>query len=361
MQHAFSEAAGQVAVSMTAAAEAAAGVPAPKPKGGFLSSLLGRRLASAPPLNAASEPSMGSNQFSSPGGSKLPAVNPALGLNQRPVSAMREAYLKAKREGKPFVPPKLKTPMLPGQKVLPTKAKLDAARAAVGRGRGRGALPPNVKMPNLKMPGGGGFPGKAPTPEMQREIFNKYMKGRGSHLVKRGVLPRGAMGRLGTALFEIEQQRMLKKAERQPRFAFVSQLTQGYLSVDLPPHKKALFAHADAAVLGSSGVFSFAPDTKGHITSHGIGAQLNLCEVGGAGSREGTTPTSASGVTMPGFLLPSREGKAFQLCAATPSHLKPPPATALPGKAERHRRLLLSPPPFGPHAALSHFIVEVVQ
>ncbi len=126
---------------------------------------------------------------------------------------------------------------------------------------------------------------------------------------------------------------MLRRAERLPRFAFVSQVTQGYLSVDLPPHQHALFAHADVGMLGLSGVFALSPSGIGQILSLGTSSLLNLCEV------------------------KADAGPAYQLCAATPSVLKAAPATALPGKAERHRKLLLKQT----SSHLSKFTLEVLK
>jgi hypothetical protein len=77
--------------------------------------------------------------------------------------------------------------------------------------------------------------------------------------------------------FEEEQAVLLKRTKRLPHFAFVSQVSQGYLAVDAPPKKEALFARGDTETLSLQAVFAIDL-AQGALISIGTGAVLNLCE-----------------------------------------------------------------------------------
>ncbi|KAL1508348.1 hypothetical protein AB1Y20_004458 [Prymnesium parvum] len=77
---------------------------------------------------------------------------------------------------------------------------------------------------------------------------------------------------------EREEAVLLKKIERLRRkyVTFVSEATQGFLTVDMPPHKHALFPVALSDKLSLQAVFALLP--SGHIAALGTNALLNLCE-----------------------------------------------------------------------------------
>jgi hypothetical protein len=114
-----------------------------------------------------------------------------------------------------------------------------------------------------------------------------------------------------------------------PHFALQSTLTQGFLAIDGPPHKDALFARADQGVLSLSSAFALPRTGRGAIIARGTGSYLNICQ--------------------------KAEGQPYSLCAGTPSVMKPPRVTHPSKTAEHHRRLLLTP------SASSEFVVEIVS
>ena len=76
-----------------------------------------------------------------------------------------------------------------------------------------------------------------------------------------------------------EEDALLEKVEqlRQPYVALVSLATEGFVSVELPPHRLALRPHARTDALSMRGVFSFLP--SGAVLSLATNALFNLCPI----------------------------------------------------------------------------------
>ena len=74
-----------------------------------------------------------------------------------------------------------------------------------------------------------------------------------------------------------DEDALLERVEhlRQPHVALVSLATEGFVSVELPPHRLALRAHARTDALSMKGVFSFL--RSGAIMSLATNALLSLC------------------------------------------------------------------------------------
>ena len=86
-----------------------------------------------------------------------------------------------------------------------------------------------------------------------------------------------------------DEDALLEKVERlrQPHVALVSLATEGFVSVEMPPHRLAMRPHARTDALSLRGVFSFLP--SGAVMALGTNALLNLC-----------TPLAADGAAAGG-------------------------------------------------------------
>ena len=91
-----------------------------------------------------------------------------------------------------------------------------------------------------------------------------------------------------------DEDALLERVERlkQPHVALVALATEGFVSVEQPPHRLALQPHARTDALSLRGVFSFLP--SGGIMSLSTNALLNLCEEPSALAEraEGLIPTT---------------------------------------------------------------------
>ena len=101
----------------------------------------------------------------------------------------------------------------------------------------------------------------------------------------------------------VEEGALLERVERlrQPHVALVSLATEGFVSVELPPHRFALRPHARTDGLSLRSVFSFLP--SGALMSLATNALLNLC---GPVANEPAGP-DADGAVCTGF---GEEGSA---------------------------------------------------
>ena len=79
--------------------------------------------------------------------------------------------------------------------------------------------------------------------------------------------------------------------QRQPHVALVSLATEGFVTVEMPPHRLALRPHARTDALSLRGVFSFL--SSGAIMALGTNALLNLC-ADAAPDNEGAVPATAA-------------------------------------------------------------------
>ena len=84
-------------------------------------------------------------------------------------------------------------------------------------------------------------------------------------------------GGSGAPRLDPHEASLLESVERlrQPHVALVSLATEGFVSVELPPHRLAMRPHARTDALSLRGVFSFLPG--GQIMSLSTNALLNLC------------------------------------------------------------------------------------
>lgn len=75
-----------------------------------------------------------------------------------------------------------------------------------------------------------------------------------------------------------DEDALLERVERQrqPHVALVSLATEGFVTVEMPPHRLALRPHARTDALSLRGVFSFLP--SGAVMALGTNALFNLCE-----------------------------------------------------------------------------------
>eukprot|EP00967_Tisochrysis_lutea_P127969 scaffold218414_cov30-Tisochrysis_lutea.AAC.2 len=132
-----------------------------------------------------------------------------------------------------------------------------------------------------------------------------------------------------------KREALKSRALRMPRFALQSQLSGGFVNIDPPPHKTALFAHStgDSAQepLSLSSVLALPASGTGSIFAFGPGAALSLCE------------TSSD--------------KPWAACTATPVLLRAPKATHPSKASEHHRKLLVSPET----APAAQFVVEILE
>ena len=91
-----------------------------------------------------------------------------------------------------------------------------------------------------------------------------------------------------------QEDALLESVERlsQPHVALVSLATEGFVSVEMPPHRLALRPHARTDALSLRGVFSFLP--SGAIVSLATNALLNLCVEPGASADGKPWPLDAA-------------------------------------------------------------------
>ena len=89
-----------------------------------------------------------------------------------------------------------------------------------------------------------------------------------------------------------DEDALLERVERlkQPHVALVSLATEGFVTVELPPHRLSLRPHARTDALSLKGVFSFLP--SGAILSLATNALFNLCA-----PLQSSDPESASSAT----------------------------------------------------------------
>ena len=109
-----------------------------------------------------------------------------------------------------------------------------------------------------------------------------------------------------------DEDALLEKVERlrQPHVALVSVATEGFVSVEMPPHRLAMRPHARTDALSLHGVFSFL--SSGAVMALGTNALLNLCAplpgadggAAGGGATDGGDSDVCTSFVAPGSAHP---------------------------------------------------------
>lgn len=158
----------------------------------------------------------------------------------------------------------------------------------------------------------GGSDPHMPGRRLQRTQYDGTQQGHG--VTRRQGPPHRRRLREAAARTDPDEDALLERVEhlRQPHVALVSLATEGFVSVELPPHRLALKAHARTDALSLKGVLSFLP--SGAIMSLSTNALLSICEetvfgeaAGGSTTMEACTSFRDARVRHPKLLRSEKD------------------------------------------------------
>ena len=117
---------------------------------------------------------------------------------------------------------------------------------------------------------------------------------------------------------DIAEESLLEKVERlnQPYVALVSTATEGFLTVELPPHKLALLVHGRTDELSLRSAFALLPG--GGVMSLATNSLLNLCAPHGWDAALGTGTDAAPDPAAPSATAGAVKGPQLVCAAAEP-------------------------------------------